>query len=137
MATADATTREAVVRLPAAVTSPRHARRFVRDHLVAWGMPGLTDSVELMVSELVTNAIVHARSDARLVARQNGPTLRIEVEDWGDGAPVLREPGPECPSGRGLRFVDALSDAWGATATANGKCVWFELPCETTAPSRR
>jgi anti-sigma regulatory factor (Ser/Thr protein kinase) len=136
MATADETTREAVVRLPAAVTSPCAARRFVRDRLVDWGVPELTDSVELMVSELVTNAIVHARSEARLVARQDGRTLRVEVEDWGDGAPVLREPGPECPSGRGLRFVDALADAWGASATTDGKCVWFELNREPSALSR-
>jgi Histidine kinase-like ATPase domain len=89
------------------------------------------DAVELMVSELATNSVRHARTDFELVIGSKGP-IRVEVKDTGQGRPTLRSPAPKEPSGRGLRIVDAMSDTWGTIATSDGKTVWFEL---SAAPS--
>jgi anti-sigma regulatory factor (Ser/Thr protein kinase) len=120
-------TRVAALRLPVDTTSPRRARRFVRDQLHQWGRAELADAAELMVSELVTNAIVHAQSPSELLACDDGETLRVEVVDWGDGTLVLRDPDPGSSNGRGLRFVDALAARWGFAPNGRGKRVWFEL----------
>jgi len=119
--------RTAATRLPVDITSPRQARHFLRERLREWGLLELADSAELMVSELVTNAIVHARSASMLVAREDGVTLRVEVEDWGRGECTMRDWDAQAPSGRGLRFVDALAQRWGTARTPRGKTVWFEL----------
>jgi anti-sigma regulatory factor (Ser/Thr protein kinase) len=119
--------RTAATRLPIDVTSPRRARHFLRERLHEWGLLEFADSAELMVSELVTNAIVHAHSASMLVARADGGTLRVEVEDWGRGVCTMRNPDTEAASGRGLRFVDALAHRWGTASTPRGKTVWFEL----------
>jgi anti-sigma regulatory factor (Ser/Thr protein kinase) len=107
--------------------SPQRARHFLRARLIEWGMGELASSAELMVSELVTNAIVHAHSPSTVIARDDGGTLRVEVEDRGDGSCALREADAVSDGGRGLRFVDALAERWGCASTAHGKTVWFEL----------
>jgi anti-sigma regulatory factor (Ser/Thr protein kinase) len=88
----------------------------------------------LLVSELVTNSIVHAGhsgGDAiRVRAASHGPTTRVEVCDRarGDTLPAMRpEPAPFATGGRGLLLVDALSDRWGMDTCERGTCVWFEL----------
>jgi anti-sigma regulatory factor (Ser/Thr protein kinase) len=90
-------------------------------------MTDLAEAAELMVSELVTNAIVHAQSPSMLVAKEDGGTLRVEVEDWGRGVCTMRDPDARAENGRGLRFVDALAHRWGTASTPGGKTVWFEL----------
>jgi anti-sigma regulatory factor (Ser/Thr protein kinase) len=90
-------------------------------------MANLAERAELMVSELVTNAIVHARSAPTVVARADGTTLRVEVHDRGSGTCTLRDPDETQDSGRGLRFVDSLAERWGSEANTRGKTVWFEL----------
>ena len=88
----------------------------------------------LLVSELVTNSIVHAGhsgGDAiRVRAANDGSTTRVEVCDRarGETLPAMRpEPPPYARGGRGLLLVDALSDRWGMDTCARGTCVWFEL----------
>ena len=88
----------------------------------------------LLVSELVTNSIIHAGhsgSDAiRVRAASHGSTTRVEVCDRarGDTMPVMQpEPPPFATGGRGLLLVDALSDRWGMDTCERGTCVWFEL----------
>jgi anti-sigma regulatory factor (Ser/Thr protein kinase) len=88
----------------------------------------------LLVSELVTNSIVHAGhsgGDAiRVRAANDGSTTRVEVCDRARGAtlPAMRpEPPPYATGGRGLLLVDALSDRWGMDTCGRGTCVWFEL----------
>ena len=70
---------------------------------------------------------IHAHSASMLLARVDGGTLRVEVEDWGRGVCTMRDPDTEAASGRGLRFVDALAHRWGTAPTPRGKTVWFEL----------
>lgn len=93
----------------------------------AWGLTGLADNAELMVGELVTNAVRHAHSRRIELRLVRGDTLLCEVEDDDQTLPILLGVGPGDEFGRGLRLVSALSREWGASRTGAGKTVWFEL----------
>jgi anti-sigma regulatory factor (Ser/Thr protein kinase) len=118
--------------LPAAVTIGRH---HAREHIAAWGLDA--DAAELVVSELVTNAVQFARMARRsapfvrvwLSASHSGPLL-IQVWDPCEAKPVLRTPRPEAIGGRGLLLVHALSTDWGTYTPAAlcGKVVWAIVP---------
>ncbi len=125
--------------LPALPESAGVARRFTRSALASWRLSTLADDLDLVVSELITNALLHARADLR-----NSPcaSIRLDLERTAD-ALVCRvadgsclPPAPEqaadtAESGRGLLLVDALSAAWGWSHESGGKVVWasFDLPC--------
>jgi PAS domain S-box-containing protein len=121
--------RTAETLLPARATSPSVARRFVTGHLSEWGQRQALDSVLLCVSEVVTNAVVHASSHAELSLRLDRGTLRVEVRDQGTSAipAARRAPTTEDTHGRGLLLVDAVSDRWGTVEDPGGKVVWFEV----------
>jgi anti-sigma regulatory factor (Ser/Thr protein kinase) len=108
------------------------ARRYVRDALRHHPRAHV-DAIELMLSELATNAVKHAHSDFKVSIDDSGGEIRVEVRDTGRGQPVLRSPTPIEPSGRGLRIVEALSRAWGTVDSPHGKTVWFTLPSKATA----
>ncbi|MER5707141.1 MULTISPECIES: ATP-binding protein [Streptomyces] len=117
--------------LPALTGSVARARRLAEERLILWGCgPDIRDTVALVVSELVTNAVVHTAS-GRVVCelREDEDTLRIAVRDEGGAAgPRMRDCGEE-ERGRGLLIVDALCTAWGADRTGHGtaQIVWAEL----------
>lgn len=115
--------------LGADTASASHARRFVDRVLSEWHCEDLLDDVQLLVSELVTNAIVHAGSHVEVAVRLLTNSVRIEVVD---GAPVtsLRpsQPDHDDESGRGLHLVETLASAWGVEPMEHGKSVWFEVP---------
>ncbi len=103
------------------------ARRLVREQLAGWGLGAVVENAELLVSELVTNAVRHAgggRIDLRLVRTD---VLLCEVEDAEHSLPTLCSAGPEDEAGRGLSVVERLAREWGASRSAAGKSVWFEL----------
>jgi anti-sigma regulatory factor (Ser/Thr protein kinase) len=101
------------------------AREFVRDALK--GQSGeVLEAAELMVSELATNCVLHARTDFELAVQSRGE-IRVEVRDTGPGQPVPQSPKPQEPSGRGLRIVEAMSSTWGVVPSRDGKTVWFTL----------
>ncbi len=105
------------------------ARRFVAGALGAWQLGPLVDTVTLLTSELVTNAVVHAGSDVDVVVRLTGGTARVEVTDRSELAPVPRAVSPEDDSGRGLALVQTLARRWGTRRQpGGGKTVWFEVP---------
>jgi anti-sigma regulatory factor (Ser/Thr protein kinase) len=84
--------------------------------------------VALLVSELATNAVVHARTPFRVTVKMRSDLVRVEVSDQAAGdLPVPSDVAPDVEGGRGLLFVDWLADRWGYSATAGGKTVWFEL----------
>ncbi|MBX9421890.1 MULTISPECIES: ATP-binding protein [Streptomyces] len=118
--------------LPALTASVARARRLAEERLILWGCgPGIRDTVSLVVSELVTNAVVHTAS-GRVVCeiREDEETLRIAVRDEGGPAgPCIRDNCGEDERGRGLLIVDALCTAWGADRTGLGtaQVVWAEL----------
>jgi anti-sigma regulatory factor (Ser/Thr protein kinase) len=113
--------------LPPDHTAPSLARRFVGSTVRGWGFDGLVSDAQLLVSELVTNAILHARSSVTLAVRQDPSCVRVEVCDGSSAPPRLRAYGPEAVTGRGMQLVDRIAWRWGVTARDEGKCVWFEL----------
>ncbi len=123
-------------RLPIGAASPGAARRFTRSTLSAWDLDAHGDVAELLVSELVTNAINHGRTTCLLELTATPTVLRAAVADDGDGAPQLRYAGPEDESGRGLAIVEALASRWGVEPTSSGKVVWFELNLDAVPSAR-
>ena len=87
-----------------------------------------------MVSELATNAIVHAGGGFAVRVERDGSIIRVTVTDAGVGTPVVQHPDEHEPHGRGLRIVDELSDEWGSEDTAaHGKSVWFRIDAAPVA----
>ncbi|HUR18752.1 MAG TPA: SpoIIE family protein phosphatase [Acidimicrobiales bacterium] len=120
--------REARVKLPVHPSSSGKARRFVTGVLLSWRMPELTEGpVELLTSELTTNAVRHARSAFTVVVRYVGDRIRIEVDDSSSLEPQPRTPSNDDTGGRGLILVEAMAEEWGVTLLPEGKRVWFEL----------
>ncbi|MFB7663272.1 SpoIIE family protein phosphatase [Kitasatospora sp. NPDC056138] len=105
---------------------PGRARRFTRATLDAWGLSALTDYAELMVSELVTNALLHAEAPRRLRLFRDR-TLTVEVADSGSSPPRVRTSAEEDEGGRGMHLVSELAHRWGTRPTKDGKVVWAEL----------
>ncbi|MFD7280814.1 SpoIIE family protein phosphatase [Streptomyces sp. NPDC059862] len=103
------------------------ARAAVREQLHDWGLARLADSAELMVSELVTNAVRHSHRRPVELRLVRGDTLLCEVDDDDHDLPTLRGAGPGDEAGRGLRVVSTLAREWGASRRGAGKTVWFEL----------
>jgi anti-sigma regulatory factor (Ser/Thr protein kinase) len=114
--------------LPPVPTSAGAARRFLRDRLNDWGYPlALAEVPCLLVSELVTNAIVHTGTPVELALRLAGRRLRSAVADGSSRTPVPRQPGANAETGRGLKLVEELAEEWGVESTGRGKTVWFEV----------
>jgi anti-sigma regulatory factor (Ser/Thr protein kinase) len=111
-------------------------RDWARDHLALLGWteraPETADAVVLAVSELITNAHVHAHSDANVVLVWDGRCLRVSVGDSSDELPAARQPDTERTSGRGMALVEALADDLESHVRPAGKTVTaafsFELP---------
>ncbi len=119
------------LRLPHSDRAPRLARAFVADRLHGWALDGLIETASLVVSEVVTNAVIHARSDAELMLERTPSSLRISVTDHGGGL-TRRHGDASGDGGRGLLIVQQLSTSWGAEPTDNGNRVWAELPIESS-----
>jgi anti-sigma regulatory factor (Ser/Thr protein kinase) len=118
-----------VMHLTVGEHSARHIRRIVRSFLLEWGMPELSDAVELAVTELVANVVRHVpdrRCGLRLQRQAAG--IRVEVTDDRPELPVLNpELDTESENGRGLVILEAVTDKWGLLpASGGGKVVWFE-----------
>ncbi|QNE79070.1 ATP-binding protein [Streptomyces finlayi] len=104
-------------------------RRALRDFLRCRSEPEAAEVAELLLSEVVTNALIHTRHGAVVTVTAGPEKVRVEVRDFMSGA----APKPYVPNaddgthGRGLILVRSLADAWGVTAQMLGKVVWFEL----------
>ncbi|MFD5557760.1 SpoIIE family protein phosphatase [Streptomyces sp. NPDC127068] len=106
--------------------APSRARRLARVALARWGLEELSDSVELLVSEVVTNAVRYASRPVTLRLLRTD-VLRCEVGDDVPQLPRLRQARATDEGGRGLYLVNKLARRWGATRLSTGKVVWFEL----------
>ncbi|MFI9647179.1 SpoIIE family protein phosphatase [Streptomyces sp. NPDC052040] len=113
--------------LPREPRSVGRAREYARAQLLAWDLEPLVDTTELLVSELVTNALRYGEGDIRLRLLLDR-TLVCEVWDAGLVQPRRRRARDTDEGGRGLQLVGLLSAAWGSRRTPRGKTVWFELP---------
>jgi PAS domain S-box-containing protein len=118
------------MRLPPEPSSVGQAREMVRRSLSQAGRGDLTEAAELLVSEVVTNALVHAGTpiDVALSVEEDG--LRVEVGDGSPHLPARRTYGPTAGTGRGLMMLEGMVDDWGVIARPGGKTVWFELDGE-------
>lgn len=113
------------LRLPPAAHSVARARRFVRDQLATSRVD--VDTALLLVSEVVTNAVLHARSELLVQISQRDEHVRVEVRDGSPSGPRLRRFAVDSATGRGVRLLDRLSAAWGCEPDGAGKVVWFEV----------
>lgn len=112
------------------VEAPRLARRFVTKTLQEWQAPETSiEHAQLLVSELVSNAVLHATGPIRMVIEETeaGGVWRIEVCNAGAGEPRMRRAAPQDLSGRGLQLVDELARGWGSSRVDGETSVWFEV----------
>lgn len=121
------------VRLPPAADSVPAARRFARDQLR--GSSCDTETAALLVSEVVTNAVLHGRSDVLLVVEDRGDRAYVSVSDTSPMPPRVHNFSVESATGRGLRLVDQLAQRWGVdpAPSGQGKVVWFEVGAPSAA----
>lgn len=122
---------------PARVADARHQ---LGGLLHDWQDGDQADGAVLMLSEMLTNVLVHTDGDAMAVAEIGGDRgtrlLRVDVMDASDELPHPRSPGELASYGRGLLLLDSLADAWGVEPRGDGKCIWFELREAGDGPGR-
>jgi anti-sigma regulatory factor (Ser/Thr protein kinase) len=115
-------------------TSVGRARSFVRRLCTEAGLSAeLCDTAALLTSEMVTNSLLHGRSDARLAVTADESGLLVEVGDDDVRPPRIRHNEIEAMGGRGLTIVDHLASEWGAYPTPVGKVVWFRIDQRTVS----
>jgi DNA-binding NarL/FixJ family response regulator len=107
--------------------SPSKARSFVASTLTGWRESGLVDTIELLVTELVTNVIVHTSAAPAVRVSLFPDRVHVEVVDTDPTPARARQALPSATSGRGLALVDALAVAWGSVEVDDGKVVWFDV----------
>lgn len=115
--------------LPPTPASPARARALVRAQMEGFSEEAVT-AVELMTSELVTNAVVHGSSSIEVELRQEAVIMRVAVTDGCQERPVPKNPHERDPHGRGLLIVQSLAEEWGVVENQAGKSVWFTLACQ-------
>lgn len=115
-------------RFTASSEAPRLARNFVAEALQAWGRGDLVEDANLVVAELATNAVKHARSDFSVTVTEHDGHVRFEVEDRSATPPQPRLPDVPTPGGRGLVIIGGLTSDWGHRRTSGGKVVWADVP---------
>lgn len=115
------------LQLPADPRAARTARAHVRTTLSAMSLLALCDTTLLLVTELVTNAVLHAGSASTLLIERAGTGIRVTVSDGSPVLPAQRRPSSTATTGRGCQLLSDLADDWGAQAHDGGKQVWFTL----------
>ncbi|MFC5728644.1 MULTISPECIES: ATP-binding protein [Nocardioides] len=114
-------------RFPAHPSSVGQARALTRQTLSEPAHEPLVDDAQLLVSEVVTNALMHAGTPIDFALSLFDGTVRVEVSDGAAHLPVRRDYGTMAGTGRGLQLLETLADQWGVDLTGDGKTVWFEL----------
>jgi anti-sigma regulatory factor (Ser/Thr protein kinase) len=115
------------VDLPPTAASVPAARHFATEARHALGEEGGDGRAELLVSELATNAVMHAHTPMRVSVWRHHGHMRFEVRDDDPTRPQEVKPDPMACGGRGMMLVDTMSLAWGVNGNEQGKTVWFEL----------
>ena len=111
------------------------ARRFTVETLARWGRDDLAATAALLVSELVTNSILHARTAVQVMLERRADGVRVEVSDGSPVRPTLRHHAPDATTGRGLALVARLAASWGVEVSDTGKSVWVDLAEEVAEQS--
>ncbi|WP_432506978.1 ATP-binding protein [Kineococcus arenarius] len=108
--------------------SSRAARHVVADWCIQQGLVGdVVDTLLLLTAEVVTNAVIHGRSDVVLRVGRHGSRVRVGVGDENTRLPLRREPDPDALDGRGMALLEALADSHGVEVHPFGKVVWFDV----------
>ena len=108
--------------------SSRAARHLVADWCIDQGLVGdVVDTLLLLTAEVVTNAVIHGRSDVVLRLGRHGSRVRVGVGDENTRVPMRREADPDALDGRGMALVEALADAHGVEVRPAGRLVWFDV----------
>jgi anti-sigma regulatory factor (Ser/Thr protein kinase) len=119
---------QAQVQLPPDAGSVRDARRFLRETLASWDAEPLEWTASQALSELVTNAVLHAGTPVTVsLALLDDGRLRLEVGDGSPRVPHQRRYGQQATTGRGIALVAGLAETWGVEPRTGGKTVWCEL----------
>jgi anti-sigma regulatory factor (Ser/Thr protein kinase) len=119
---------------PAATTLPPEAesvpvaRRFVRESLIELDAVAATADAQVLISELATNAVLHARTAFTVEVSRVGAIIRVCVRDESPVPPRTRDYGTDSTTGRGMRLIASMATDWGVQQQSPGKAVWFELP---------
>lgn len=121
-------TRYASSRFPNEFTSAGQARSFVSEVCRRWQIPGVIMDAQLVVTELVENAVRHGRTACDVALELTDADLTIVAHDGSRQQPRLMRPGPTRPGGRGLLLLENLCSNWGFELLKNGKRVWAMLP---------
>jgi anti-sigma regulatory factor (Ser/Thr protein kinase) len=120
--------REARIRLAPEPRSVGVLRQLIGRLLSSWRLDRLVGGdVDLLASEVATNAVLHAATPLTVIVKYLGPVIRVEVGDGSLEVPRQREAGKEDLGGRGMLIVEALARRWGVVLTRTGKRVWFEM----------
>jgi len=119
--------------LPATMTAPQLARGFLHSTLETWRLDGFGDIVELLASELVSNAVIHVARPMTVRISRRRDLIRVEVEDESNDPPSVRRPEATEEHGRGMFLVDTLATDWGTDIHPEGKTVWFEVDTTTVS----
>ena len=119
--------RRAMQAFEASPEAPRAARRFVAQTLARFGSANRGIEAEIVVSELVSNAVIHAQTDLTVTLALSAGAIRIEVRDQNRAPPSARSPSALSISGRGLPLIAALASSWGVNQFGDGKVVWAQI----------
>lgn len=120
------TVRTAEITLDPHPASVGRARRWLSQQLEEWGLDDLDYDASVVLSELVTNAVLHAKTEIELTVSHD-KSLRLEVRDSSASPPAARDAGASSSTGRGLHLVAALTTSWGFVPNDEGKVVWAEF----------
>lgn len=113
--------------LPPDVASVAAARHYVEKTLSGWGVDEASWTCVQLVSELATNAVIHARTEFVIEVSRHADVLRVCVQDTSQVPPGLRRYAEDSTTGRGLRLVESMSSNWGVSTASLGKVIWFEI----------
>ena len=133
----DVDLRREVLAVPAEPSAVPVVRAWAVRTARTWGDEECADAVALVISELVTNALLHGSPAVRVSLRHAGRVLFVEVFDGGHVPPARRVAGEDEENGRGLLLVDAMASRWGYRTTDDGKAVWVEIPVGPAPPRER
>lgn len=117
----------ATLRLPARASSVPEARRFVVRQLEQWSLQELADIVALLTSEVVSNAVLHARTEVTVIVVDLGGAVQVDVSDLSPVAPVPRQHAADATTGRGMQLLDQLARSWQVLQHDGGKTVRFTV----------
>jgi anti-sigma regulatory factor (Ser/Thr protein kinase) len=121
--------------LPPEPTSATRARTVTRGYLQSSCPPEAIEVAALLVTELVTNAVLHARTPIIVVVESSPGAVFLAVNDGSRADPIARNYGVDAATGRGIKLVRELSTRWGVERSDAGKRVWCEITFPTSAKS--